>query len=221
MVLVPNYFTVTGPYGPLGHGSFLPIIELLLSNFLTSIKKMQVERIKSMSPKREVCTAFQEHADLYLKRTAWTSGCTSWFKQGRKDGPLAIWPGTRLAYFDLLKSPRYEDFKIEYLGGNPFGHLGNGFTVKEYDGSDISYYLGTKQNPGGLMPSKLHRAVKGQVNGAVHWAVNGAVSEQANVAVNGAANDGANGAANNAAHGKAKGIAAANGAVHGAIVVNA
>lgn len=113
---------------------------------------MQVENIKSLAPKREVCEKFAEHADLFLKRTAWSSGCSSWFKQGRKDGPLTMWPGSRLLFLEVHKEPRYEDYNIEYLDGNPFGFLGNGFTVREYDGSDLSYYLGTAENPGALMP---------------------------------------------------------------------
>ena len=149
---VPNYFTVTGPYGPLGHGSFLPIIERLVPNFLDTAKKMQTQNIKSMTPKREVCEAFIEHADLYLKRTAWTSGCSSWFKQGKVDGPLTMFPGTRLVYMDLLSQPRYEDYRIEYQSGNPFGFLGNGFSTREYDGRDLSYYLGDEENTGGTLP---------------------------------------------------------------------
>jgi hypothetical protein len=130
----------------------LPIIELLHRHFLTIVKKMQSENIKSLTPRREVCEAFKEHADLFLKRTAWTSGCSSWFKQGKVDGPLAMWPGSRLTYFELLEKPRYEDYKIDYQSNNPFSFLGNGFSTKEYDGSDLSYYLGTEENPGGMIP---------------------------------------------------------------------
>ncbi|KAL1969601.1 hypothetical protein VTN77DRAFT_8154 [Rasamsonia byssochlamydoides] len=153
---IPNYFTVLGPYGPLGHGSILPLIEGLHSNFIRIIKKMQVENIKSLAPKREVCEKFVEHADLFLKRTAWSSDCSSWFKQGRKNGPLTMWPGSRLLFLEVHKEPRYEDYNIEYISGNPFEFLGNGFTVREYDGSDLSYYLGTMENPGALMPPGNH-----------------------------------------------------------------
>ncbi|TAQ87444.1 hypothetical protein B7494_g4224 [Chlorociboria aeruginascens] len=150
---IPNYWTVVGSYGPVGHGSFLPIIELLMQYYLKCIKKIQVENIKSLSPRREVCEAFVEHADLFLQRTAWTSGCSSWFKQGKIDGPLAIWPGSRIMYFELLKEPRYEDYNIAYQSQNHFGFLGNGFSTKEYDGSDLSYYLGTEASPGGMLPT--------------------------------------------------------------------
>ncbi|KAH0844044.1 hypothetical protein FOPE_08839 [Fonsecaea pedrosoi] len=155
---IPNYWTVTGAYGPLGHGSFLPIIELLMHHFIQVIKKMQTENITAMAPRRAVCDAFIEHADLYLQRTAWASGCRSWFKQGKEDGPLAMWPGSRLLFFELLAQPRYEDYDIKYQSGNPFGFLGNGFTTREYDGRDISYYLGTRDAPGALLSATMNNA---------------------------------------------------------------
>ncbi|KAL6248698.1 hypothetical protein RBB50_004953 [Rhinocladiella similis] len=149
---IPNYWTVTGAYGPLGHGSFLPIIELLMRHFIQIIRKIQTENISAMAPRRTVCDAFMDHANLYLKRTAWASGCRSWFKQGKEDGPLAMWPGSRLLYFELLAQPRYEDYDLNYQSGNPFGFLGSGFTTREYDGRDLSHYLGTKDTPGALIP---------------------------------------------------------------------
>ncbi len=55
----------------------------------------------------------------------------------------AIWPGSRLHYFEALKEPRYEDFDIEYLGdGNRFRYLGNGYTSTELDeaGNPVWYF---------------------------------------------------------------------------------
>jgi hypothetical protein len=58
---------------------------------------------------------------------------SSWFKNGKTHGPVtAIWPGSRLHYFEVLKKPRYEDFDVEYLG-NRFSYLGNGYTSTELD----------------------------------------------------------------------------------------
>lgn len=142
---MPNYFTSGGPYGPLGHGSFLPIVETYSRYFLQVIQKMQKENIKSVVPKMEMARALKEHADLFLKRTAWTSGCSSWFKQGRVDGPLAMFPGSRIVYLELLASPRYEDYVIEYQNKlNCLEFLGNGFSTTEIKkGGDLSFYLGT------------------------------------------------------------------------------
>jgi hypothetical protein len=151
---VPNYWMGVGPYGPLGHGSFIPIIELVTRHILTIVKKMQKESIKSIAPRRDISEFFAEHADLFLQRTAWSGLCRSWFKQGRLEGKPTIFPGSRLVYIDLLKEPRFEDYVITYRYGNPFGFLGNGFSTKEFDGSDLSYYLGTDKSPGGLLPKK-------------------------------------------------------------------
>jgi cation diffusion facilitator CzcD-associated flavoprotein CzcO len=139
----PNYWMQVGPYGPLGHGSFLPIVECLTGNIIQCIDKMQRECIKSMAPKEAVANSFVEHARLFLQRTAWSGPCSSWFKQGKIDGPLPMFPGTRLTYIDLLTNPRFEDYEIEYEGGHDMWRfLGNGFSTREFDGRDLSYYLG-------------------------------------------------------------------------------
>jgi len=139
----PNYYMAGGPYGPLGHGSFLPIVELLMKNFIQCINKMQKERIKSLTPKVKMAEALKEHADLFLQRTAWTGPCSSWFKQGRVDGPLTMFPGTRITYMEMLETPRYEDYEFEYMNPlNPLEFMGNGFSTRESDGRDLSFYLG-------------------------------------------------------------------------------
>lgn len=107
------------------------------------ISKAQVENIKSLRPRMSVSSQFRQHADLFLKRTAWTSPCRSWFKQGKTDGQAAIWPGSRLHFLEMMKAPRYEDFEIDYRDENMFAFLGNGFEMREFDGRDITNYLGT------------------------------------------------------------------------------
>lgn len=62
------------------------------------------------------------------------SACRSWFKNGKVHGPVtAIWPGSRLHYFEALKEPRYEDFHIVYLAASRFAFFGNGYTETELD----------------------------------------------------------------------------------------
>lgn len=41
-----------------------------------------------------------------------------------------------------MDRPRYEDYEIVYWGQNMFEFLGNGFEVREFDGRDITNYLG-------------------------------------------------------------------------------
>ncbi|KAK4889819.1 hypothetical protein LTR27_011437 [Elasticomyces elasticus] len=138
----PNHFTFCGPYGPLGHGSFMPLIERWTTYMFDVISKAQEENIKSFTPRLDLSLQFRQHADLFLQRTAWTSACRSWFKQGKQDGQAAIYPGSRLHFLHLLERPRYEDFEMEYWDANRYAFMGNGFDTREFDGRDITHYLG-------------------------------------------------------------------------------
>jgi hypothetical protein len=144
----PNYLTFCGPYGPVGHGSFLPLIEIWTVYMFSILEKLQIENIKSIVPKLSAAQDFRRHADLFLKRTAWTSPCRSWFKAGTVDGQAAIWPGSRLHHLEIMRQPRYEDYEIEYWNKNRFAFLGNGFEMREFDGRDITNYLGCLNDQG-------------------------------------------------------------------------
>jgi hypothetical protein len=144
----PNHFSFCGPYGPLGHGSFMPLIETWTRYMFAVITKAQVENIKSVTPKPQLAADFRQHADLFLKRTSWTGPCSSWFKQGKKVGQTAVWPGSRLHFLEIMKAPRFEDFEIEYWDNNRFAFLGDGFEMREIDGRDVTNYLGCLNEDG-------------------------------------------------------------------------
>lgn len=160
----------TGPYGPLGHGSFMPLIEHWTRYILTVLHKTQTEAIKSLSPSLAAARDFRRHADLFLQRTAWTSPCASWFKAGRTDGQAAVYPGSRVHFFELLRRPRYEDFEIGYWDetGNRFAFLGNGWAVREGDGSDGTSYLGLLDEERGDVRPEYDEGLKDVLAG---WAL--------------------------------------------------
>jgi hypothetical protein len=60
----------------------------------------------------------------------------------------AIWPGSRLHFREMMKTPRLEDYDIEYWDSNIFAFMGNGFEVREFDGRDITNYLGCLDEDG-------------------------------------------------------------------------
>jgi hypothetical protein len=99
---------INGPFGPYGHGSILPVIEIITRYVEKCLYKMQTEDIKSFMPKQEAVDDFKRHRELFLKRTAWSSPCRSWFKGGKVDGPILMWPGSRLHFFDAMAHPRWE-----------------------------------------------------------------------------------------------------------------
>ncbi|KAI3395650.1 hypothetical protein diail_1015 [Diaporthe ilicicola] len=144
----PNYIIFNGPFGPYGHGSFLPITEAVSRYVMQMLAKMSEEEVASFAPREEAVADFAEHRRRFLPRTAWTSPCRSWFKQGTVDGEPMMWPGSRIHFFRTVEKVRWEDYDLKYTTPNRFGYLGNGFAACEDDGSDITWYLGRLDESG-------------------------------------------------------------------------
>jgi hypothetical protein len=131
-----------GPHSPVGHGSLIPVIEVIADYILAVLQKVQRQRIRAIEVKAEAIDDFIQHTDEFMKRTAWSDSCSSWFKNGLVDGPVvAIWPGSRLTWFEALREPRFEDFNYTYETSNRFQYFGNGFTQREIEGQDLTWYL--------------------------------------------------------------------------------
>ncbi|GAW04396.1 FAD NAD-P-binding domain-containing protein [Lentinula edodes] len=100
------------------------------------------EMLHANYPEDATADDFNEHRELYLKRTAWAGQCSSWVKPGPNASPVMI-PGNRVLFIELLTNPRWEDWDYEYgYAQNRFGYLGNGFTMREVDGRDTTFYYG-------------------------------------------------------------------------------
>lgn len=68
---------------------------------------------------------------------------TSNSKNGKTHGPVtAIYPGSRLHFFEVMKNVRWEDYDIDYVTGNRFQFFGNGFSQTEIDpdGDPVWYF---------------------------------------------------------------------------------
>ncbi|KAH8898645.1 steroid monooxygenase-like protein [Thozetella sp. PMI_491] len=138
---MPNYSVFLGPNAPVGHGSAIPIIEHLTKYMLKMIHKTQTQRYKSFTPRPDAISEFLEHADTFLPRMAWASKCRSWFKNGQETGPVGLYPGSRLHWFHLLKEVRYEDWEWDTCDKNRWAFLGNGFSIMEGEGRDLTWYF--------------------------------------------------------------------------------
>lgn len=132
---IPNYFTYLGPSCPIAHGSLVTIVEMVTSYIADLIRKAQTENYSSVVVKPEIPAAYMQHALAWLEKSSWNSGCISTYKNGKKDGELvSLHPGSRLHFFRLLQTRRYEDYIWKSLCPDPdlaFAWLGNGFALEE------------------------------------------------------------------------------------------
>lgn len=141
---MPNYFTILGPASPLGHGSIVTSIEIVVKFIGNMVRKLQTQNYSSLCVKGHLPRAYQEHSLAFLKRTVWASTCTSTYKNGTRDGDLrSLHPGSRLQLFYLLTNPRYEDFEWKSLCDDPdltFAWMASGFLLDEMtdSGADLS-----------------------------------------------------------------------------------
>lgn len=142
---MPNYFIFLGPNAPIGHGSYFTITEQIAKYIARVIIKCQTQGIKSITPSESAVNDYFEHMREFMPRATWSGSCRSWFKQGKKDGPVtALHPGSRIHFFDMLRDFRGEDWVFTYQPssqGNRFWYLGNGVSTRELDGSDCTWYL--------------------------------------------------------------------------------
>jgi hypothetical protein len=137
----PNYFMFLGPNSFFGSGSVMFAIEVQGSYIAEVLNRWQKERIRAIDPKKVAVDDFIDHKDRIMQTTVWTAGCRTWHKS--PNGKIiGLWPGSPLHYMETLSSLRYEDYDINYLEGNRFEYLGNGFSQIELDPlADLTYYL--------------------------------------------------------------------------------
>ncbi|RKK07518.1 putative sterigmatocystin biosynthesis monooxygenase stcW [Fusarium oxysporum f. sp. cepae] len=139
---MPNYFVYFGPNSPLAHGSALPSFEHITTYMIRMIYKAQTEGYHSFEPSAKATSDFTEHCDAFFPRTIWSTKCRSWFKGGKEDGPVyALHPGSRAHWFHMMNEPRYEDYIWKSTNRNRFAYLGNGFSLREVEGKDMTWFL--------------------------------------------------------------------------------
>jgi len=102
----PNYMTMLGPGSPSAQGSIIVSIERISDYMIQVIDRLQTEAIKTFEITREAVEELAEHTEKQLEMTVWTDKCSSWFKNGSKEGQvIALHPGGRLHFFAMLMRP--------------------------------------------------------------------------------------------------------------------
>ncbi|KAI8935358.1 hypothetical protein NX059_007942 [Plenodomus lindquistii] len=139
---MPNYFMMSGPNFPLSNGAGIASLEHNIKYAFAVAKKIQHDDLHWVAPKQDAVRDFQEYKDAIMDDMVWTGPCTSWYKNGKRDGKVwGPWPGSSLHYFEIIGSPRWEDYEIKYRNQNRFAFFGNGRTKRQIEGGDLAYYL--------------------------------------------------------------------------------
>ncbi|PVH95804.1 FAD/NAD(P)-binding domain-containing protein [Periconia macrospinosa] len=133
----PNYYTIVGPGATWSNGTLIPSIETTIEYSIKCMKKMQTEGIKSMAVKQEALDEIYAHFDEFHKNTVWQEDCRSWFKDGKKQNRIYLWPGATIHFLKSIKDPRFEDYEFKYRYKNRFAFLGNG-DVKATASGDVA-----------------------------------------------------------------------------------
>lgn len=113
-----------------------------MSYIYDMVAKMQRQGIKSVNPSQQAVEDFQEYKDSLMSDLVWSSGCRSWYKNGKVDGKVwGPWPGSALHFLEAMSEPRWEDWEVEYTAKNRFAYFGNGRTWREENHVDLAYYV--------------------------------------------------------------------------------
>ena len=92
---VPNHFICNGPNYPIGHGTLLAVMDWTANWIVRWCRKIATEDLKAVRVSDSACDDYNIYSQEFLKRTAWASGCKSWYKNGKADGPGEL-PSRRL-----------------------------------------------------------------------------------------------------------------------------
>jgi hypothetical protein len=119
-----------------------PLVEV--GNYaIKMIKKLQNEWIHSLTPRQDVTDQLNDHVQEWVKHTVWTEDCRSWYRNNETGRVNAVWPGSSLHYMDMIKEPRWEDYKISYKNKmNMWWFMGMGrVPANVTQDADVSPYI--------------------------------------------------------------------------------
>lgn len=68
-----------GPGSGFGTGQILHMIDIVVNYGLACAAKIQRDRLKSLSIKRDAVLAFMDYSDRYFPQTNFLAGCNAWF----------------------------------------------------------------------------------------------------------------------------------------------
>lgn len=106
----PNYFTLFGPYSPIGNNSVIENSELQVGYVMACLDLIGVGNVKSMNPKMDVSLRLKDEMRVNMKDTVWASGCASWYLDANGD-PIA-YPFSLSRFRREMHAPQLDEYVL-------------------------------------------------------------------------------------------------------------
>ena len=145
----PNYFTIVGPGATWSNGTLLPSIETTIEYAVKMMDKIQAEQIKAIEVKQDALDDLYAHFDEFHKSTVWKQECRSWFKDGKKEGRIYLWPGPVRPEPIYISGPLcFTDSQLAHrqsTSSSPSKTHGSRTTIFDIDTRTASHFWGTER----------------------------------------------------------------------------
>ena len=107
----PNFFMLYGPNTNLGHNSILLMIESQSRYISQCVKMIFSKNLKYLNTSPAASLNYNQMIQRKMQKTAWTSGCHSWYMN--TDGKIVNnWPYFTWSYLFKTRRPHWNDFEF-------------------------------------------------------------------------------------------------------------
>lgn len=106
----PNYFSLFGPYSPIGNNSIIQNSEIQADYVMQCLQMIASGKVKSLNPKLDVALKLKDEMRKGMQGTVWTSGCQSWYLDANGD-PI-VYPFGIAHFSREMRTPRLEEFEL-------------------------------------------------------------------------------------------------------------
>jgi cation diffusion facilitator CzcD-associated flavoprotein CzcO len=107
----PNLFMLYGPNTNLGHNSIIFMIECQVGYAVQCIQQLLKREVSWIDVRRDVMDRYNRNLQTALGKTAWTAGCSSWYKTA-SGKVVNNWSGFTLDYWSRTRRPNWHDYRI-------------------------------------------------------------------------------------------------------------
>ena len=101
---------IGGPHSPRGNFSAIAYSEAIVDHIVKVIKFCAENGYHSIEATPEALAEFLTRVKSAVPETIWVSGCNNWYMD--EDGLPENWTGTPDEYRDILRDPKYNEFKL-------------------------------------------------------------------------------------------------------------